>query len=121
MKANARSGRALRVTADPRTVSMADAIRNAAHMAPLFIVTGRAFDDLAGQVGGHEEAAAFLLDLAESVGRPIAVNVVTGRDMSSTAFISPRNWTTERLAGWVAGHHELLESQFGDVARVERK
>jgi len=103
------------VTADPAAVSIAAAIRSAARLAPLLIVSGRAFRDLTAELGSPEAAAAFLLALAEDLGRPIGLNLPTGLDTSSTAFIPPRSWSAERLQGWVAGHHQELEQQFGGV------
>ena len=108
--------RGLRIPADPRAVSMAAAIRAAAKAAPLFILTGRALGDLARKLGGYEPAAAFLLELAEANNRPIGVNMSTGNESSRTAFIGPRTWSSERLAGWVAGHHSEPEAEFGEIA-----
>jgi len=110
--------RRLHITADPAAVSIASAIRAAAEAAPLLVVSGRALADLARELGGEEAAAAFLLTLAEEIGHPIAVNMATGADTSSTAFIPPRGWSTERVAGWVAGRHQELEREFGDVSRA---
>ena len=111
------SGR-LRITADASTVSMAASIRATAQAAPLFLLTVRALAELADELGGYSTAAAFLLEIAESNNRPIAVNVETGPDTSSTAFIAPRTWTPERLQGWAAGHHAELEAEFGTISRV---
>ena len=97
---------------------MAASLRGAARMSPLLCVTGRALLDLAAELGGVDAAAAFLLAVAEEVGRPVAANVPTGPDTSSTAFVSPPGWTGERLAGWVAGHHAELAAEFGEVVRV---
>ena len=112
--------RRLTVTVDPSALSMAASIRAAAQAAPMLVLTTRALRNLADELGGHEHAADFLLNLAEAIGRPIAVNLPTGPDTSSTAFLPPRGWTEERLQGWVAGHHQELESEFGHVARVGR-
>ncbi len=110
--------RTLRITADPTTVSMAASIRAMASVAPLFVISVRALGDLAAELGSMDAAAEFLLGVAEAIGRPIAVNVETGSDTSSTAFIAPRGWGEERLAGWTAGHHQELEAAFGTVLRV---
>ena len=108
----------LRVTADASTISMARAIRATAQAAPLFLLTVRALAELADELGGMDAAATFLLGIAESNNRPIAVNVETGPDTSSTAFLAPRTWTEERLAGWTAGRHQELEDEFGRITRV---
>jgi hypothetical protein len=110
----------LRVQVDPRRFSMLAAIRTAASGVPLLVVTGRALADLAEELGGYDPAVRELLAIAESVGRPIGVNVATGRDTSRTAFIAPQSWSEERLHGWIAGHHAELEDAFGGVARVGR-
>jgi hypothetical protein len=51
--------------------------------------------------------------VATNVNRPIAANLETGDGTSSTVFISPKGWSEERLSGWVAGHHDVLEEAFG--------
>jgi hypothetical protein len=111
------SGR-LTITADPRAVSMAEAIRRMAGVAPLTVVTGRALADLAAELGGMDAAAVWLLELAESVGQPVGLNFETGPDTSSTAFIAPRTWTQERLSGWVAAKSDELEAELGPIVRV---
>jgi len=108
----------LHLTVDPSSVSVAAAIRVAAEAAPLLIVSGRALADLTRELGGHEAAATFLLELAEAIGKPVALNMPTGRGAASTMFLSPRDWTAERLSGWVGGHHQELEQQFGRVSRM---
>jgi len=110
--------RSLKVIIDPRSVSPAASIRVAARSAPLLIIGGRALADLAAELGSPEAAGAFLLELAEDIGHPLAVNMPTGADTSSTAFISPRSWSAERLQGWVAGRHQELEDAFGAVSRM---
>jgi hypothetical protein len=90
---------ALKVTADPRAVSMAGAIRTAAAASPLLVLAARALVDLAEELGGMDAAVLRLLELAEANDRPIAANFVTGIGTSSTAFIAPRHWSEERLAG----------------------
>jgi hypothetical protein len=107
----------LSITADPARVSMAGAIRRMAGAAPLLVITGRALLDLAAELGGMDAAALFLLELVESVNRPVGLNFATGDDTSSTAFVAPRGWTQERLQGWIAGHHAELTDAF-EVSRV---
>jgi len=89
-----------------------------ASVAPLFLIGVRALGDLAAELGSMDAAASFLLEIAEANNRPIAVNVETGPDTSSTAFLAPRSWTPERLQGWAAGHHAELEAEFGQIMRV---
>ena len=110
--------RRMTVTVDPAAVSMAAAIRQAARVAPLLVVKQRAFADLATELGSMEAAVGELLSIAESVNRPVAVNMPTGADASSTVFISPRGWTEERRRGWIGGRHAELEGAFGRVTRL---
>jgi len=106
------------VTVDPSALSMAASIRAAAQASPLLCLTGRAFNDLAHELGGHGAAAEHLLTVAEEIGHPLGVNFETGADTSSTVFIGPRGWSEERLQGWVAGRHVELEAEFGPVTRL---
>jgi len=108
----------LTITVDPTSTSMAVSIRAAAEAAPLLVVSSRALSDLADELGSMESAAEHLQGVAEAIGKPIAVNLPTGADTTSTVFIAPKNWTEERLAGWAAGHHQALEAEFGRVQRV---
>ena len=110
--------KSLTVTVDPAAVSMAETLRRMAPIVPLVVVKQAALADLASELGGYEEATRFLADLAHEHGKPIGLNVQTGPDTSSTAFLAPRGWTEERLAGWVGGHHAELGAQFGEVTRV---
>ena len=108
----------LKIQVDPRTRSIAGAIRQAARLAPLLVVSGRAFGDLVGELGSVDAAGRYLCTLAEEIGHPIGVNGPTSAASSSTAFISPRSWSRERVAGWAAGHHQELEDAFGDVTHA---
>ena len=110
--------RTMRVTADASKVSMAASIRAVASVAPLFVIGVRALADLAAELGSMDAAAAFLLDVAEANNKPIGVNLPAPDGSSRTAFIAPRGWTEERLAGWTAGHHQELEDEFGQIMRV---
>ncbi len=104
--------RRMTVTVDPSALSMAASIRAAAQAAPFLCLTTRALRNLAHELGGHEAAADFLLTIGEEIGHPIGVNLER-QDGSQTVFIAPRDWTEERLAGWIGGHHQELEAQFG--------
>jgi hypothetical protein len=112
--------RSLRVSIDPATVSPARAIAATARTGPLVCLTGRAFRDLADELGGTVRAMRHLMWVSENVNKPIAVNFPTGGEASRTVFLAPRSWTPERLRGWVAGHHEALEAMFG-TARVREE
>ena len=104
--------RRLTVRVDPAAVPMAVVIRTAARGAPLLVLTGRAFGDLASELGG------FGAGVGELLSRPIAVNMPTSGDTSSTVFLAPPAWSQERLRGWIGGHHAELEAQFGQVTRL---
>ncbi len=109
--------RTMRVLADASKVSMAASIRAMASVAPLFVLSTRALAELAAELGGYGEAATYVLELAEANHRPIAVNIETGADTSSTAFIAPQGWGGERLRGWIAGHYREFEPAFGEEGR----
>ena len=104
--------RSLRVTIDASWVSPSETIRQSAHLVPLTVISGRMRIDLADELGGQEAAGRFLMEVAEDIGRPVAVNVPTPTG-SRSMFLAPRSWSSERLAGWVAGHHEAVEDMFG--------
>ena len=110
--------RRMTVTVDADQLSIAAAIRRMADAAPMLVLTGRAFNDLARELGSIEAAVGELLAIAEANNRPVGVNFETGADSSSTAFISPRSWSQERLTGWVGARHEELSEQFGQVTRL---
>ena len=107
-----------RILSDPAAVRPSRAIAAAARAAAyaggsLVCMTGRAYGDLAAELGGDEAAVRYLVKLAGNTGRPILANLETGAGSSQTVAIAPRGWSDERLAGWVAGHHEALEAAFG--------
>ena len=84
---------------------------------PLVCITGRAWRDLADELGGDEAAVRHLLRVATTTGRPLCVNFSIERG-SRTVFVAPRDWSEERLRGWAAGHHEELEAAFGPATPV---
>ena len=106
------------VTVDAERVSVARSIASLARASardggPLVCVTGRAWADLADELGGDEAAVRYLVKVAGNTGRPICVNLPTGTETSTTVFVAPRDWSEERLRGWVAGRHHELEAAFG--------
>ena len=106
------------ITVDAERVSIARSLSALARAAardngPLVYISHRAYDELADELGGYEAAARRLCRIATNTGRPLAVNLPTGPDTSTTAFVSPRGWSEERLHSWIAGKHEELERQFG--------
>ena len=108
----------MRITADPQAVPMSRAIERLAPSVPLFCLSHRALADLARELGSERRAARWLARLAGKLGRPILVNARTGDGTSSTIAVAPRDWTEERLLGWLGGHHAVLEEEFGPVARI---
>ena len=106
----------LHVDVDTDSISMAEAIRAAAPLVPCVVLTGRALGDLARELGSMDAATCWLVTLAEANKRPIGINLPAPDGSSQTVFIAPRDWTQERLQGWVAGRHAELEAEFGEVA-----
>jgi hypothetical protein len=110
--------RSLTFSCNAATVSPSKAIATAARLGPLMVITGRAFSDLVDELGSDDAAMRHLVRVSENVGKPIGVNFSTSSDTSRTVFMAPRAWTPERLAGWVAGHHELIEDAFDTAPPV---
>ena len=106
---------------DAATVSPSKALAATARLAPLVVVTGRAYGEMLAELGDAEAVIAHLVRVATNVGKPLAVNLPSGPDTSSTIFLGPKGWTEERLRGWAAGRHEELEAMFGPAtpARME--
>jgi hypothetical protein len=98
--------------------SMRAAILAAADAAPLLLVNTRAWRHLVRELGGDERALRFLLRQAERTKQPIGINLELEGGESKTYFLAPRGWTQERLAGWIAGHREVLEGEFGEISKV---
>jgi hypothetical protein len=112
-------GPTLTIRADPRAISMAAAIGGLVDSAPVFVGGGRAFADLARELGSYGAAAEFLRELVERHDKPIALNVPTGPDTSRTIFIAPGSWPGEKLRGWAAGAAVSgLADPFGPVERI---
>jgi hypothetical protein len=88
----------------------------AAH-APTVVLTGRSVALLTRELKGYRRAVRYLVDLATATNRPIGMHAehATG---GRTVFIPPRHWSPERLAGWIAGRHEELAAQFGEIAQI---
>ena len=57
--------RTMTVTVDATQVSPLETIRASAGIAPLVMVTGRMLIELADELGGQDQAARFLADIAE--------------------------------------------------------
>jgi hypothetical protein len=113
------TSRTARITIDAEQVRPSRAIAVAARSAPLLVLSHRAFSDLADELGDHDAAIRQVLRIATNAGKPIGINLPTADGDSQTVFLAPRGWSDERLRGWVAGHHEALESEFGMATIVE--
>jgi len=111
------------VTIDAERVSpsrtLAALARASAHSGgPLVCVTGRMFGELERELGGPEAVARRLFEIATATGRPIAANLPSGADTSTTVFVSPRGWSEDRLRGWAAGKRDELEAAFGPATPI---
>jgi hypothetical protein len=92
---------------------MRDLIRTAAAAGPLLTLTTAALKDLTQECGSPEAAVAFLTGMAAETGRPIGFHLD-----GQTFFVAPRDWTQERLAGYVGARHEELAATFGEIEEV---
>ena len=110
------TARSLSLTIDTAALNPTEALGCVARAGIVVGLTAAMFHDLATEVGGHDAACRWLIDLATETNRPITVNVPTGKDTSTTTAIAPKSWTEERLRGWIGGMHEELEEQFGPAA-----
>lgn len=106
------------VTIDAERVSPARSIAALARASardggPLVVISHRALAELADELGGYDAAVRHLLRVATKTARPLAVNLPTGTETSTTVFVAPGGWSEERLRGWAAGRHAELEAAFG--------
>ena len=104
----------MRVTVDTQAVSVAETIASVARVVPFMVISDRLFVELVEELGGQQEATRHLTRVATNTGRPIGVNVEGLDGASTTAVISPRGWSQERLRGWIGGHYEVLSELFGE-------
>ena len=109
------------MTIDAATISPSKTLAMTARLAPLVVVTGRAYGEMLAELGDAEAVIAHLIRVATNVGKPLAVNLPSGPDTSSTIFLGPKGWSEERVMGWVAGHREALEAAFGDATFSREK
>ena len=101
---------------------MAASIRGAAtaETRPLILLSFRALVALGAELGGPEAAARYLFNLANEVGRPIAINAPEPDGSSRTHFYAPWGWSDERLRGFIGGFADEIEATFGEVATIRR-
>jgi hypothetical protein len=90
------------------------AIATAASRPGLVLVTFRVLRELAGEIGGFDEAWEWVAALASRVDQPIAV-MARWRGLTGdvVTFVKPGEWTPDQLSVWVASHFDDLEETFG--------
>jgi hypothetical protein len=107
------SSRSLSVLVDTEHVKPTVILGRVARAGSTVSLTHRMFADLAAELGDHDAACRWLVDLAQEVDRPVLVNMPTGPDTSTTVALAPFWWGEERLRGYVGGLREEIEEQFG--------
>ena len=88
-------------------------VRHLAQVAPLVVIGARMANELEAELGSAQAVALFLYALATERQMPVGIH--TG---SRTVFISPSSWSSERLAGFVAGHFTELAQEYGAIERM---
>jgi hypothetical protein len=81
-------------------------------------VTHRAWSHLRRDCGGDKRAAQWLASLATEAGKVVAVNFELKDGGSRTMFLAPKDWSEEKLRGYIGGLGEEVEAIFGPVAGV---
>jgi len=107
------AARALHVTVDTAQHRPTELIGAVARRGIPVVLTARMLLDLSEELGGYQQATAWLIGLATETGQPAAVNVPDGPDHTVTVLLALRGWTDEKLKGWAGGMHEELEEMFG--------
>jgi hypothetical protein len=115
------SSSALRVTVDTDAVKPTAVLRTAAEAGTTVGLTHRMLRDLEAELGGMEPALEWLIGLATMTGRPVFVSLPNGPDASQTVALAPKGWGSERLAGYVGGLKDELESVYGPATMQEMK
>jgi hypothetical protein len=107
------SSRAARFLVDTDAVKPTAVLRHAAETGVVVGLTHRMLADLEAELGGMEPALEWLVGLATMTGRPVFVNLPNGPDASQTVALAPKGWGSERLAGYVGGLKDEIESVYG--------
>lgn len=85
---------------------------------PPYLLTHNAYQHLRAEFAGDAAAAwRWLAQRVKYGSRPVFVNIEFDDDTSRTVALAPLGWTHERLAGYVAGMHETLEQEYGEISR----
>lgn len=92
-------------------------------MSVLIVLTQAMFQERIEANGGIDGGGIVatweeIMEAATTSGVPIGVHLATSGG-ETTAFIPPRGWSQERLAGFVAGKHEELAEAFGDILSMD--
>ena len=104
---------ALRLTVDTECLRPTAVLWSAAEAGTTVGLTHRMLADLEAELGGMEPAVEWLVELATLTGRPVFVNLPNGPDASQTVALAPKGRGEERLAGYVGGMKDELESVYG--------
>jgi hypothetical protein len=88
------------------------------HNVPFALGMG-SIRDLRQELHSWERVWDWVSSLAIRLDRPILVNIPFKDGSSQTQAIAPPTWSRERLAGYIAGHHDVLEAEFGPIGRLE--
>jgi len=107
------TARSLSLTIDTAALKPTEALGCVARAGTVVGLTHRMMADLEQELGGYKRACKWLIALATETNRPIAINMPSGPDASTTVLLAPASWTEERLRGWAGGMAPELEEQFG--------
>lgn len=95
-----------------------DAIKATLRAGKPVLLTHRSWLLLIRESGGRQERALqFLMKQGGKANIPVLLNLEFDDGTSKTISLA-RGWTEERLAGYMAGLHQELEAEFGEVERV---
>jgi hypothetical protein len=93
------------------------AVDQALGTVPLVILAPRIVRQLEAECGSAEQLAAWILKLVTRRRRPIGLH---DPDIGRSWFYAPKDWTSERLQGYLSVYHTELEAQFGPMERIQR-
>jgi hypothetical protein len=91
------------------------AVDQALGTVPLVVLSHRIVAQLERECGSSEKLAAWMMKLVARRRRPLGLHLPT---TDQTIFYAPPDWSSEKLAGYLATFHEELASQFGPIERM---
>src|SRR4051794_5130495 len=91
------------------------AVDTALGVTPLVVLAPRIVAQLEAECGSDEKLAAWLLKLVARRRRPLGLHSPA---TDQTIFYAPPDWSSDKLAGYLAVYHEELAAQFGPIARM---